>query len=137
MTALVIIITGVYDDRIPTEITLGEGDISWVSGDQDTGYTAIDNPGEIAGAFDKIGVTGGAGEFLFQVVVDTGGGSKTAQAPCLVRSCPEDHRGPTEPGDHFCQGLVHGKTGDQPGPQPGRLDRDYQNLVAPAVNGPQ
>ncbi|MEO2159276.1 MAG: sodium:alanine symporter family protein [bacterium] len=47
MTALVIIITGVYDDRIPTEITLGEGDISWVSGDQDTGYTAIDNPGEI------------------------------------------------------------------------------------------
>ena len=47
MTALVIIITGVYDDRIPTEITLGEGDVTWVSGDQDTGYTPVQGPGEI------------------------------------------------------------------------------------------
>ena len=47
MTALVIIITGVYDERIPTEITLGEGDVSWVSGDQDIGYTSVQNPGEI------------------------------------------------------------------------------------------
>jgi AGCS family alanine or glycine:cation symporter len=47
MTALVIIITGVYDERIPTEITLGEGDVSWVSGDQNIGYTSVQNPGEI------------------------------------------------------------------------------------------
>ncbi|MBH15720.1 MAG: sodium:alanine symporter family protein [Gemmatimonadetes bacterium] len=47
MTALVIIITGVYDDRIPTEITLGDGDVIWVSGDQDTGYTPVQDPGEI------------------------------------------------------------------------------------------
>ena len=30
MTCLVIIITGVYDDRVPTEITLDGGDLSWV-----------------------------------------------------------------------------------------------------------
>ncbi len=47
MTALVIIITGVYDERIPTEITLGEGDVIWVSGDQETGYIGVQDPGEI------------------------------------------------------------------------------------------
>ena len=39
MTALVIIITGVYTERISTEITLAGGDLSWVSGDDQSGYS--------------------------------------------------------------------------------------------------
>ena len=47
MTALVIIITGVHSERIPTEITLGGGDLSWVSGDAQSGYSSVNAPGEI------------------------------------------------------------------------------------------
>ncbi len=47
MTALVIVITGVYSERIPTEITLAGGDLSWVSGDVQTGYESVDAPAEI------------------------------------------------------------------------------------------
>jgi AGCS family alanine or glycine:cation symporter len=37
MTGLVIIMTGVWRDRIPTEIDLGGGDLSWVTRDASTG----------------------------------------------------------------------------------------------------
>ena len=47
MTALVIVITGVYSERIPTEITLGGGDLSWVSGDAQAGYESVNAPPEI------------------------------------------------------------------------------------------
>ena len=47
MTALVIVMTGVYDERFPTEITLDGGDLSWVSGDEATGYEDVDPPAEI------------------------------------------------------------------------------------------
>ena len=47
MTALVIVITGVYDERFPTEITLEGGDLSWVSGDAGAGYEEVDLPAEI------------------------------------------------------------------------------------------
>ncbi len=47
MTALVIIITGVYSERIPTEITLAGGDLSWVSGDAREGYESVNAPDEI------------------------------------------------------------------------------------------
>ena len=47
MTALVIIITGVYSERIPTEITLAGGDLSWVSGDLQAGYESVNAPAEI------------------------------------------------------------------------------------------
>jgi AGCS family alanine or glycine:cation symporter len=47
MTALVIIITGVHSERIPTEITLGGGDLSWVSGDAQSGYSSVNEPDEI------------------------------------------------------------------------------------------
>ena len=47
MTALVIVITGVYDERFPTEITLEGGDLSWVSGDAGAGYEDVDLPAEI------------------------------------------------------------------------------------------
>ena len=47
MTALVIVIMGVYNERIPTEITLAGGDLSWVSGDAAAGYEDVAAPAEI------------------------------------------------------------------------------------------
>ncbi len=47
MTALVIVITGAYSERVPTEITLSGGDLSWVSGDGQAGYEDVEAPAEI------------------------------------------------------------------------------------------
>ncbi len=47
MTALVIVMTGVYSERVPTEITLSGGDLSWVSGDGQAGYADVAAPAEI------------------------------------------------------------------------------------------
>ncbi len=47
MTALVIVMTGVYNERVPTEITLVGGDLSWVSGDAGAGYEDVAAPAEI------------------------------------------------------------------------------------------
>ena len=47
MTALVIVMTGVYEERVPTEITLAGGDLSWVSGNAQAGYTDAVPPTEI------------------------------------------------------------------------------------------
>ena len=47
MTALVIVVTGVYSERVPTEITLAGGDLTWVSGDAGVGYEEVTAPAEI------------------------------------------------------------------------------------------
>ena len=47
MTALVIVMMGVYNERVPTEITLAGGDLSWVSGDAGAGYEDVAAPSEI------------------------------------------------------------------------------------------
>ena len=47
MTALVIVMMGVYNERVPTEITLAGGDLSWVSGDAASGYEDVAPPAEI------------------------------------------------------------------------------------------
>ncbi len=47
MTALVIIVTGVWDDRHPTEITLVGGDIAYVAQEADGSYDLISPPQEI------------------------------------------------------------------------------------------
>ncbi len=47
MTGLVILTTGVWNDRMPTEITLGGGDLVWVAVDQNGGHSNIDPPSEI------------------------------------------------------------------------------------------
>jgi len=47
MTGLVIILTGVWDDRIPTEIVLGGGDLSYVQVDGDGHHEAAAAPTEI------------------------------------------------------------------------------------------
>jgi len=47
MTALVIVVTGVYSERVPTEITLNGGDLSWVSGNAGAGYEDVAAPDEI------------------------------------------------------------------------------------------
>jgi AGCS family alanine or glycine:cation symporter len=47
MTALVIVVTGVYSERVPTEITLDGGDLSWVSGNAGAGYEDVAAPDEI------------------------------------------------------------------------------------------
>ena len=59
MTALVIVMTGVYDERFPTEITLEGGDLGWVSGDAGAGYEDADPPAEIQ-IQDGAHVAGGA-----------------------------------------------------------------------------
>jgi len=47
MTGLVILTTGVWNDRMPTEITLDGGDLVWVAVDQNGGHSTIDPPSEI------------------------------------------------------------------------------------------
>ncbi|MFW6089540.1 MAG: alanine/glycine:cation symporter family protein, partial [Gemmatimonadota bacterium] len=47
MTGLVIIMTGVWDDRMPTEITLGRGDITYVSVSEDGGNETAAAPPEL------------------------------------------------------------------------------------------
>ena len=47
MTALVIVMMGVYNERVPTEITLAGGDLSWVSGDEGAGYEDVAVPAEV------------------------------------------------------------------------------------------
>jgi len=47
MTGLVLITTAVWNDRLPTEITLGGGDLVWVEVDDNGRHNAIDAPGEI------------------------------------------------------------------------------------------
>ena len=47
MTALVIIMTGVWNQRFPTEITLSGGDLGWVSRQADGKITGIEPPAEI------------------------------------------------------------------------------------------
>ncbi|MFW6079129.1 MAG: alanine:cation symporter family protein, partial [Gemmatimonadota bacterium] len=47
MTGLVIITTGVWDDAVPTEITLDGGDLSYRAETVDGGFAEIDPPAEI------------------------------------------------------------------------------------------
>lgn len=47
MTALVIISTGVYNERVPTEITLAGGDLTWVSETENAGYEDAFAPEEL------------------------------------------------------------------------------------------
>jgi len=47
MTGLVIIMTGVWHDRIPTEITLGGGDITYVAVGEQGGNETVEAPPEI------------------------------------------------------------------------------------------
>ncbi len=47
MTALVIIITGVHTERIPTEIVLGGGDMTWVTENETQGYEGALAPEEL------------------------------------------------------------------------------------------
>ncbi|MBW3535727.1 MAG: amino acid carrier protein, partial [Gemmatimonadetes bacterium] len=63
MTALVIITTGVWDDRYPTELQLSGGDLAYVTQTEQGGYTMISVPGADAG----IAVEGGR-----QVDIDPG-----------------------------------------------------------------
>lgn len=47
MTGLVLLTTGVWNDRVPTEITLGGGDLVWVAVDSNGSHSSVDAPGEI------------------------------------------------------------------------------------------
>ena len=47
MTGLVIILTGVWDDRIPTEIAIGGGDMAYVTVDEDGHHTPVDMPEQV------------------------------------------------------------------------------------------
>ena len=47
MTGLVILTTGVWNDRMPTEITLGGGDLVWVAVDGDGNHSPADTPSEV------------------------------------------------------------------------------------------
>ncbi|MCH9687498.1 MAG: sodium:alanine symporter family protein [Deltaproteobacteria bacterium] len=47
MTALVIVMTGVWSERVPTEVTLGGGDLSYVTAKADGAYETVEEPGPI------------------------------------------------------------------------------------------
>jgi AGCS family alanine or glycine:cation symporter len=47
MTGLVVLITGVWSDRIPTELTIGGGDSAWVTAAEDGGFRDTDMPAEV------------------------------------------------------------------------------------------
>ncbi len=47
MTGMVLIMTGVWSDRLPSEITMSGGDLSWVTVDESGGYDFIDDPQQI------------------------------------------------------------------------------------------
>lgn len=47
MTALVILVTGVWNDRVPTTLNLDSPNISYVVGDDEAGYDRVDRPEEI------------------------------------------------------------------------------------------
>ncbi len=47
MTGLVILTTGVWNDRVPTEITFAGGDLVWITVDGDGAHAPVDPPGEI------------------------------------------------------------------------------------------
>ncbi|MFW6206505.1 MAG: alanine/glycine:cation symporter family protein [Gemmatimonadota bacterium] len=47
ITAMVIIMTGVWDDRVPTAVTLQGGDLSYRTLETESGYVQIDVPEEI------------------------------------------------------------------------------------------
>ena len=47
MTGLVIILTGVWNDRIPTEIAIGGGDMAYVVVDEDGHHSAVDMPEQV------------------------------------------------------------------------------------------
>jgi len=47
MTGLVILITGVWNDRVPTRVELTGGDISWVETTAEGGYAAVATPDEL------------------------------------------------------------------------------------------
>ena len=44
MTALVILITGVWNDRVPTELDLASGDIGYVQQDEEGAFSTADSP---------------------------------------------------------------------------------------------
>ncbi|MCA9651603.1 MAG: sodium:alanine symporter family protein [Myxococcales bacterium] len=44
MTALVIVITGVWSERVPTELTLEGGDLVYVTAEADGGWEAVEEP---------------------------------------------------------------------------------------------
>ena len=48
MTAMVIIMTGVWNERFPTEITLSGGDLAWVTRQDDGKFVGTDAPAELA-----------------------------------------------------------------------------------------
>jgi AGCS family alanine or glycine:cation symporter len=48
MTALVVVMTGVWTERVPTEITLGGGDLGWVAATPEGGWTAAAAPPSLA-----------------------------------------------------------------------------------------
>lgn len=48
MTGLVIIATGVWDDKAPTQVRLGDNNISYLVGERETGFSTVGAPEELA-----------------------------------------------------------------------------------------
>ncbi len=47
MTAMVIITTGVWKDRVPTQMPIGDGDMSWVQAKDDGSFESMDTPAKV------------------------------------------------------------------------------------------
>ncbi len=48
MTALVIVSTGVWEARVPTQISLSNANISYVAGDRESGFQRVTSPAELS-----------------------------------------------------------------------------------------
>lgn len=70
MTALVIVTTGAWLERVPTQIELTNANISYVVGDDDLGYTRVTSPAEVTVRDGRIEGDADAAQFaLFSVPV--------------------------------------------------------------------
>ena len=65
MTCLVLIITGVHDDRVPSEMTLSGGDLTYVRTLPDGGFEEVDAPSEIRVTDGVQTVAAGQGAFAW------------------------------------------------------------------------
>lgn len=130
MTCFVIIITGVYDDRIPSELTLAGGDLTYVVATADGRVTETDAPTQIRVEAGRQDTTAGQVTFAWHdVPVDR---FFTDEAQTLPFSGTIDPRGGTATADDGSRYVVlygHAPEGGAPLTQLG-----FQRGLAPLGN---
>ncbi|MFB6230283.1 MAG: alanine/glycine:cation symporter family protein [Salinibacter sp.] len=118
ITGLAIVVTGVWDDRVPTELVLDGGDVSYRLEDQGSIFSPGDPPTEIQIIDGVPRVEEGTPQFAWhEAVVDT-----------FYTSCAGDCAGRSD-----LQGLFTGTLYPQKGVAVSDNGTRYQSLYGPAV----